>query len=251
MKILIVDNEQLAMKNLLSLVQEYYPNCEVITSDSPSKAVDMFFSEHPDVIFLDIVMPEINGIELAKIFSGKSVIVFVTEHAGFAVDAFNLGATDYMLKPLKKSRFSDSVTKINNRLGHGQSGKELSSIKRALYSINQHINKATNAIIPIKEVGKIRIISIEDIEYLSGSGNYVEIFLKNGQMVLHRESMSKMEEKLNEQDFIRIHRSSIVRFSAISELMTSKRGDYTVRLKNGAELSVSRLCKAEVLSYFR
>lgn len=174
MKVLIVDNEQLAIDNLTSLVQQHYPDCEIIASDTPLEAVDMFFDEH-----------------------------------------------------------------------------QLSSIKHALNNLNQHISKAAHKIVPIKEVGKIRIISIEDIEYLSGSGNYVEIFLKNGQMVLHRERMSTMEEKLNEEEFIRIHRSSIVRFSAISELMTSKRGDYTVKLKNGTELPVSRQFKAEILSYFR
>lgn len=251
MKVLIVDNEQLAIDNLASLVQEHYPGCEIITSDTPSKAVDVFFNEHPNVTFLCIEMPGINGVELAKIFSGKSVIVFVTEHTGFAIEAFNLGATDYLLKPLEYNRFAASVVRINNSLSNGAPGQELSSIKHALDNINQHISKAAHKIVPIKEVGKIRVISIEDIEYLSGCGNYVEIFLKNGQMVLHREKMSTMEDKLNEQEFIRIHRSSIVRFSAISELTTSKRGDYTVKLKNGTEFPVSRQFKAEILSYFR
>lgn len=90
MKILVVDDEQLAIDNLVSLIREHHPSSSIITSSTASKAVDIFFAEQPDVTYLDINMPGITGIELGKIFTGKSVIVFVTAYSEFAVEAFDL-----------------------------------------------------------------------------------------------------------------------------------------------------------------
>lgn len=249
MKFLIVDDEQLALDNLVALLKEQNPDCEVVTSDNAEQAVDLFFAEQPDVTYLDINMPRMSGIDLAKIFTGKAVIVFVTAYSEFAVEAFELSAIDYLLKPIDEARFAES---------YGRVLRNITSLKQPEVDVHQvfnlvseQLNQPKCDVIPVKEVGKIRIIEIDQIAYLLGSGNYVEIYLKNGQMVLHRETMLNMENRLNHLDFIRIHRSSIVRVNAISELLASSRGDYTVKLKCGKHLPVSRQLKSQVLNFFR
>ena len=251
MKILVIDDEQLAIDNLVSLIRSHDPASEIseiITSDNASNAVDLFFAEKPDVTYLDINMPRISGIDLAKIFTGKSIIVFVTAYSEFAIEAFELSAIDYLLKPIDEKRFAESYERVRQRLITPVT--EQTEIQEVFSLVSKQLSNPVSDVIPVKEVGKIRIIEIKDIDYLLGSGNYVEIYLKNGQMVLHRETMLNMENRLSQQDFIRIHRSSIVRVSAISELIASSRGDYTARLKCGAKLPVSRQLKNQVLNFF-
>ena len=205
-------------------------------------------AEKPDVTYLDINMPRISGIDLAKIFTGKSVIVFVTAYSEFAIEAFELSAIDYLLKPIDEKRFAESYDRVCHRLLSAEPDNE--QVKEVFSLVSRQLNNPVSEVIPVKEVGKIRIIEIRDIDYLLGSGNYVEIYLKSGQMVLHRETMLNMENRLSRQDFIRIHRSSIVRISAISELLASTRGDYTAKLKCGRTLPVSRQLKNQVLNFF-
>ncbi|BDX06057.1 LytR/AlgR family response regulator transcription factor [Planctobacterium marinum] len=248
MKILVIDDEQLAIDNLVSLLQSHAPESEIIASDDAGKAIDLFFSETPDVTYLDINMPRMSGIDLAKIFTGKSIIVFVTAYSEFAIEAFDLSAIDYLLKPIDEKRFAESFHRVKERIQKPTS--ETAQLKDVFDLVSKQLNSPTGDVIPVKEVGKIRIIEINNIDYLLGSGNYVEIYLQNGQMILHRETMQNMESRLNRQAFIRIHRSSIVRISAISELIASSRGDYTAKLKCGTKLPVSRQLKNQVLSFF-
>lgn len=250
MKILVVDDEQLAVDNLISLISEHQPNADVKSTTEPSEAVDLYYQFKPDIIYLDINMPGISGIELGKIFNGKAAVVFVTAYSEFAVQAFALSAVDYLLKPLDEQRFLESFERVTGHVVSKQNGNmdELKSLLEIM--ANTPKNKAGD-VIAVKEVGKIRVVEIDEIQYLIGSGNYVEIYLKNGSMILHRDSMSSMENRLRHQHFLRIHRSSLVRLNFIKELHPNERGDYIVKLKNDVELPVSRANKTAVLAQFK
>lgn len=250
MKILVVDDEQLAVDNLVSLLKEHHSASQVECTTEPANAVDLFYQFKPDIVYLDINMPGISGIELGKIFSGKAAIVFVTAYSEFAVQAFELSAIDYLLKPVDEQRFKESFLKVSS-YALSQRSENIEELKGLLDLLANTQERNKDDIIAVKEVGKIRIIEVDDIVYLTGSGNYVEIYLNNGTMVLHRESMSSMERRLSKHHFLRIHRSSLVRLSFIKELLPNERGDYVVKLKNDHELPVSRANKATVLSVFR
>lgn len=249
MKMLVVDDEQLAVDNLTAVIAKFEPEATVISATDSTAAVDLFFSEKPDLVFLDINMPGITGIELAKIFTNKAGLIFVTAYSEHAIEAFEVSAIDYLLKPVNEKRLEQALAKAKRNLQQG-GNFGINDVKDALSIIAKQTN-TNRAVIAVKEVGKIKLIDVNDISYLVGSGNYVEIYLNNGQMILHRESLSVMEEKLSHEDFVRIHRSSLIRQSVIKELLCNKRGDYTVVLHNDTQLPVARNNKAELLSIFK
>lgn len=240
-KVLVADDESLARQTIILLLNQQSDELEIKEAVDGNKALAMVEEFKPDIVFLDIQMPGQTGIQLAEKLLHLCEIVFVTAYDQFAVNAFELNAIDYLLKPFDDARFNHMWTKVKRRLHekneHTPTPEELVELMR--YLMAEHESQFKSRLV-VKDPGRIRLIDVAEIEYIVGAGNYAEVHLSDGRKVLHRETLTTLEKQLDPLEFIRIHRSSIVRRTFVTELRPNEKGDYSVILKNGEALTLSR-----------
>ncbi|GAA6136713.1 LytTR family DNA-binding domain-containing protein [Arenicella sp. 4NH20-0111] len=240
----IVDDEALARANIRAALSQF-PNWEVASElGSGEQLTQVISSLKPDVIFLDIRIPKENGIEIAERLNRENVeslIIFVTAYDDYAVEAFELFALDYLLKPFDDNRMKQTLERAEERLNNPPAALQLSELK-------QHISgdKSTIDKLIIRSVGSLRIVPLEDIFWLGSSGNYVEVHHRHG-MHLHRVNLSYLESKLDPDVFCRTHRSAIVRLSEAREFKALPDDKYCLILTDGTTVKVSKSHKDELL----
>jgi len=228
---IIIEDEKLArdlVKNyLLDIV-----NVELIGEFSDGfsglKAINEL---KPDIVFLDVQMPKLTGLELLELLDNPPVIIFTTAYDEFAVKAFELNAIDYLLKPFSKERFNTAVQKSINNLGSSAS---------SLLNLKNQVNtqKGVDKIV-VKSNNNIQVIMLNDVNYIESEDDYVMIHTLTGKYLKHQ-TMKFYEENLNASQFIRIHRSYIVNVSQINKIEKFGKDTYQVVLKNDINLKVSR-----------
>jgi len=237
---LIVDDEELARERLRQLLAEQ-PELELVGECADGReAVVAIQKQAPDLIFLDIQMPELDGFAVldALDLDPMPVIVFVTAHDKFALRAFEVHALDYLLKPFDRERFESCLRRA------------LDQVKRREAPIpSQTQAAATLAEVPapakplerlaVKAGGRITIVKTTDIAWIQSAHNYIEIH-EDKQSHLLRETISAIEEKLPPDKFVRISRSVIVNVDRVKELEPLFYGEYVVTLRNGTKLTLSR-----------
>ncbi|MBT0587175.1 LytR/AlgR family response regulator transcription factor [Alteromonas oceanisediminis] len=241
-KVLVVDDETIARNNITILLGERDDISYVAEADNGEKALELLQSEHFDIVFLDIQMPKLNGLEVADLICSHQItahIVFVTAFNQHAVNAFDVNAVDYLLKPFHDSRFHQSVNKAIHVTQCEERFKQVDNIANTIGSLFKPLNNKANKI-ALKETGRIKLIDIDDIQYIKGAGNYVEIVFVSDKTLLHRETLKSIYHKLPPDRFTRIHKSTIVRNDLITELGPTPKGDYWLNLKTGAKLLMSR-----------
>ncbi len=228
---LIVDDEPLAragLKHLLSQQQQFELAAE---ADNGNDALRLAELLQPDIIFLDIHMPGLNGLNVFKQLTNNPAVIFCSAYADYAVAAFELSAVDYLLKPFSAERFQQALFKACSKIIHRLNRTAAGSAPAAAY-----IDRLT-----IREPGRLRLVEVNDISWIESAGNYVDIHVYSRQKsYLLRETMATIEKKLDPAQFARIHRSSIVRKSDIIELRPGDKGDAEVILKCGTVLTMSR-----------
>lgn len=244
-KVLVADDESLARETIKLLLSEQHEIAEVIEAADGNEALQLAELHHPQIVFLDIEMPGMSGIELAKRLPEDCVVVFATAFNEYAVTAFELNAIDYLLKPFEDERFYAALERAKQRFKEDKQ-QDYSKISEAIQHILNGQNKTYRERLVIRDPGRIRLVDVDHIDYITGAGNYAEIHLQDGKQVLHRETLSALEEQLDPSTFVRIHRSSIVRRSCISELRPNDKGDYSVILHNGEVLTLSRRNRAKL-----
>src|SRR5215467_4701792 len=228
---LIVDDEELARDRVASLLAEQ-PDVEVVgTCADGASAVEMIERERPDLVFLDVQMPGMDGFDVVENLDRDHVpaIVFVTAHDAHAIRAFEIHALDFLLKPLERARA---------HLTHDKS----STIDSRLVSLLEELRderKYPERLI-VKSSGRVFFVRAEEIDWVEASGNYVKVHTKTDAHLL-RESMKNMEGKLDPKTFVRIHRSAIVNIDRIKELEPWFHGEYVVILRDGTRLTASRV----------
>ena len=243
-KVLVVDDEYLARQSIKMMLEKQHGVGDVFEAENGSEALKVFDAHHPDIVFLDIEMPGMSGIELAKKLNKDCHVVFATAYNEFAVTAFELNAVDYLLKPFDDSRFSGAWQKIQDKLKEGGNKRaDLVQVEKTIEHLGEDQEEAYRKRLIIKDPGRIRLVDVDNINYIVGAGNYAEIHLIDCSTVLHRETLRILEKQLNQELFIRIHRSTIVRRESVIELRPNERGDYGVVLKCGKELTLSRTYK--------
>ena len=225
LRCVIVDDEPIAREILISFVEKT-PNLELIKScKNATEAIDVLQKETIDLFFLDINMPEITGLSLAKIINKKSKIIFTTAYRDYAVDGFNLNVVDYLLKPIAFDRFLQAVQKVF----------ELNTV------IKTSEEKENNSdFMFVRADRKMIKITFDAILYIESLGDYLKIFTKESSIIT-RETMGNLEAKLPVQKFIRTHRSFIISLSKI----TSYTNEF-IEVKNKA-IPMSRSYKESVL----
>ena len=245
MRVLIVDDEPLARQRLVDLLQDRSGVVLVGEAASGPEALEAIQELQPDLVFLDVQMPGMTGLDVVRQLGPEHMplTIFVTAYDQYALKAFEVAAVDYLLKPFDDERFEQAFERAR-RLWRLQ---EVETLRERLLTLLQNEQPeppkppASPYLerIAVEMRGQVRVIPVQQIEYIIASGPYAELHVGT-QVYVIREQMQTLEERLNPEQFIRIHRSAIVRIDLIDVLLRGAGGRYAVRLNNGVRLKVSR-----------
>lgn len=241
----IVDDEPLARRNLRLLLKDD-PEIEIAgEANSGREALSLIRKHSPDLVFLDIQMPEMDGFGVLENLDASQlpVIVFVTAFDQYALKAFEFHALDYLLKPFDDARFGKALAQAKLQVEQREL-KDLSSRLVALLEnrdkpLEQPARSKYVSRLLIKSAGRVFFLKTDEIDYVQAEDYYVKLHVGRKSHLL-RETMNEMEAKLDPSRFLRIHRSSIVNIERIRELQQHFNGEYIVLLHDGTELKLSR-----------
>ncbi|MCP9199781.1 LytTR family DNA-binding domain-containing protein [Gramella sp. GC03-9] len=249
MKALVIDDEELARKRVLNLLEDV-DEIEVMGECSNGKtAVQMINEKNPDLLFLDINMKDMNGFEVLKRveISPKPIVIFVTAYDNYALKAFDVEAFDFLLKPFKDERFFKTINKV---LKTTRAEADTNFEKRLVEFFHEYSNGSLklNSVskIPVKQGNKTSLVDPKEILYILASGYYAEIYVKAKKYVL-RESLNNLEEILDSNSFVRIHRSTIANLNFVEEIIHSDYSEIDAKMTDGKLLHVSKSHKKEFL----
>ena len=236
---LIVDDEPLARERIRTLLQKE-ADIEIIGECADGRgAVAAISKDRPDLVFLDVQMPELDGFGVLEQLDSEArpAVVFVTAHDKFALRAFEVHALDYLLKPFDSGRFKKALERARDRIQRQQTGELSHRISELLADLKTGAKHPER--LAIKSGGKVLFLKIDEIDWIEAADNYVELHIGN-ESHLHRETMAALEGKLPADKFMRISRSTIVNIERIKELQPMFHGEYAVILRNGTRLTLSR-----------
>ena len=229
MKAIIIDDEPLARMMVKEYLQAYSNITVAVECNDGFEGMKAIQQHQPDLIFLDIQMPKINGFEMLELIDNPPQVIFTTAFEEYAIKAFDAHAADYLLKPFSKERFDKAMQKLQQqRVNTAQA-----VVETALQS-NLHSNR-----IVVKDNGKIKIIPIAQVQYLEAADDYVKIITAEGSF-LKKKTMQHFEDSLPPQEFIRIHRSCIINAALITRIDLHEKDSHIALLTTGARLPVSR-----------
>ena len=237
MRALIVDDEPLARRGVLLRLKKYQDVEIVGECADGSSAVEKILELSPDVVFLDVQMPGMDGFDVLRTLPKEDVpgVIFLTAYEQHALRAFEVHALDYLLKPVDDERFAAALDRARR---HIDSSEKTRAAERILAMLGQNAGKYATRF-AVRTGTRIQIVLVEDIEWIGAAGDYAE-FHVGGRSHLLRETMSALEQKLDPAKFIRIHRSRIVRSSSVNELRSIDNREYVVKLNDGSEHRSSR-----------
>jgi two-component system, LytTR family, response regulator len=255
LRVLIVDDEPLGWSRIADLLADRRDVHLVGVAEDGRAAVTAIRTLAPDLVFLDVQMPECNGLDVVREVGPTAMpaTVFVTASDQYAVQAFQLAAVDYLLKPYSDERFEDAFLRARRRVDLEGLDSLRAQMLRLLSGDEGRggapvVNSAPASFlerIPVHSRGRMRVICVKDIDYIKASGVYAELHVGPDQYLI-RESLCSLEEQLDPEQFFRIHRSEIVHLDRIDMLLRGGGGDYEVQLKNGTRLRVGRSRKEEL-----
>jgi two-component system LytT family response regulator len=230
---LIIDDEQLA-RELIKNYLNHHSGIQLIGEcENGFEGARVIAELKPDLVFLDIQMPKLNGFEMLELIDDPPEIIFITAHNDFAIRAFEMNAVDYLLKPYSKERLLAAVQKATEKILSGAG-----DIKKINQLIQQPLAGKLERIV-VKTGTKIKVIPIDKIMYFEAQDDYIMIYTDEGKH-LKLGTMKYYEDHLDESKFIRIHRSYIVRIDQVVQLEPYAKDNYILKLKNGTALKVSR-----------
>lgn len=234
-KTIIIDDERLARE----LIKEYlagHSGVEIVGECRDAhEAISAIQQLQPDLIFLDIQMPEINGFELLEMLDDIPYIIFSTAYDQYAIKAFDVNAIDYLLKPYDEERFNIALNRAIRQIQANENSAD--TIKELIRSVAKPTQFLTRLL--IKDSGKIYIINCSDIIYVEAMDDYVHVHTSKNSYLM-QQSMNSLEARLNPDQFIRAHRSYIVNIDAIKEIIQYSQGSYKIELNNNKVIALSR-----------
>ena len=236
---LVVDDEPLARERVLTLLQQE-TDVEVVGECSDGgQAVSAIQQHSPDLVFLDVQMPGCDGFEVIQNIGidRMPMVIFVTAYDQYALRAFEVHALDYLLKPFGKERFRETLKHAREELERQRAG----DLGRRLLALVNDVKPEPPRVdrLVVKSGGRVFFLRTEEIDWIEAAGNYVRLHL-GSENHLFRETMNRMESRLDTRRFARIHRSRIVNTERIKELQPWFNGDYVVILRDGTRLTLSR-----------
>lgn len=257
LRVLVVDDEPLARERLLELLRRE-PGVEIAgTADNGIAAIDAIRALQPDLLFLDVQMPGKTGLDVVRELGPDAMpaTIFVTAFDQYALRAFEVAAIDYLVKPFDDERFEQAFRRARRLVDL----EEMGTLREQLLAVLQGGSATAAGPVPprptdapqyleriaVEMRGKVRVVPVDQIDYITASGPYAELRVGDRTHLI-RETMQTLEDRLDPRQFIRIHRSAIVRLSLVETLLRGAGGDYEVQLKGGLKLPVSRSRREEL-----
>lgn len=243
LRTLIVDDEPLARERVRMMLGMHDDVAVIGEYGDGQQAIDAILRHRPDLVFLDVQMPVVDGFGVLRALQGDAMpyVVFVTAYDQYALEAFEVHALDYVLKPFNTERFSQALQRARaaiarvSDVGAGPIDRE--RLRGLVASLTAEQREKQRLV--VKSSGRVFFVKVEDIDWIEAEGNYVRLHM-GAQSHLLRETMKGMESVLDTSQFIRIHRSTIVNADRIRELQPLFHGEYAVILRDGTRLVASR-----------
>jgi two-component system, LytTR family, response regulator len=240
---LIVDDEALGRKRIRQLL-EPHAWVEIAGEARDGRdAVEQIDSFKPDLLFLDVQMPEMGGFEVLTRIEHAPVIIFVTAHDQFALEAFEAHAVDYLLKPFDDERFEQALQRARTFLERHEAAamqERFAGLLNGLAGQQKYLSR-----LAVQAAGRVVFLKIEEIDWIEAVGNYVNLHVRKDAYLI-RGRMQGIEKQLDPDKFLRIHRSTIVNLDRVSEFHPMCKGDGVILLKDGQRLSASRSCSRKL-----
>jgi two-component system LytT family response regulator len=234
---LIVDDEPLARASLRALLDREPDGIIVLEARNGPEAVAIIRSEMPDVVFLDVQMPEMDGFEVVRQVGADSMpdVVFVTAHDQFAIQAFDINAIDYLLKPVAQERFAEALHRTRSQLvQRGEDNQHIASLLQTIASPPK-----TLARLAVRSAGKTSFVNSEDVRWIQAAENYVQLHTATSRHMVHA-TIQSLLAVLDPEVFVRVHRSIVVNIRHIRQIESAAHGDYVLTLDNGVRVQSSR-----------
>src|SRR6185436_12311584 len=218
---------------------------EIAEARNGAEGVEMIRQRRPDLVLLDVQMPEMDGFGVLRAIGAEHMppVIFVTAHDRYAIQAFEVNAIDYLLKPVTRERCSQALARLRERIGAGTDNAHVLSLLQQLAAPPKYLER-----VALRAAGRISFVNIEDILYVQAAENYVQLHLKSARHLLHV-PIATFENSLDPRLFLRIHRSLIVNVKHVQELETGPHGEYIVVLHGGTKLQSSRSYHEKIKSW--
>lgn len=241
LRILIADDEPLARARLRSLLPQDIELDVVAECASGTEALEAIRADKPDIVFLDMQMPGCDGLSVVSAIppAERPAVVFVTAHDKFAVDAFGVRAVDYVLKPFDRKRLEMALERAAEYVGARRAGSIGARVEDLLAGAAGAAARKPERL-AVKADGRYIFLKYDEIVWVEAADNYVVIHTQPGERLMVRETLSSIEARLGPHQFTRVNRSALVRIDQVKELQPNPQGDYTVLLRQGMRLPLSR-----------
>ncbi len=238
LKIVIVDDENDALEALEWKLNRYIDNVEIIKCISPLKSIDIINKTEPDIVFLDIQMPEMDGFTLLENLTNRKFnLIFTTAHDEFALKAIKVSAIDYLLKPVDKDELMEAIDKI-------QQQKKGALLEDKLQMLLGNINETNSDKINISADGKVYLLDRNDVIMLKSDKSYTTLYLTNEQQIVVSKTLKEVEKKFQFPQFFRVHNSYLINLTHVKEYLKGLGGELI--MSNGYTAAISRNKKAEL-----
>ena len=231
-KVILIDDEPLARQLLKSLLQPYKQIEIVAECGDGFEGFKAIQENAPDLIFLDIQMPRLNGFEMLELLDNPPAVIFTTAFDEYALKAFESHAVDYLLKPVVKDRFEKAMQKWLQHTGNKEAPQVSALLENNIYEGYQHR-------IVVKDNGLIRIIPAQDIHYIEANDDYIKIVTKDGSY-LKKSTLSHIEQTLDPQQFVRVHRSYLLPVAQLMRIEPYEKESHIALLHCGAKIMESK-----------
>lgn len=232
-KVLVIDDEPQARKRILDLLRGE-PELKVVgESEDGQDALDCIRVLQPDLLFLDIRIPGLSGLELGRLIADNKppYIIFTTAYGEHALEAFAVDAVDYLLKPFDEERFQEALHKARQRIASGTAPTR-ADLERWTQTLAEFSSGAPERLV-VKDGTRVKFLNLRDIAYVHADGDYLQIHSSNGEHCMIRERLRDMELRLAARRFLRVSRSVLLNLDFVKELKPHQNGDYEFALHNG------------------
>jgi two-component system LytT family response regulator len=247
MRVVVADDEPLSRRRVLRLLRDHDDEVDVVAvCETGAQAVEAIRETRPDLVFLDVQMPEMDGFEVLERLGGDlPSVVFVTAHDRYALRAFEVHALDYLLKPFDVDRFNRALER-----GRTQVVRRAEGAPNRLLGLLEQLaaDRGADAPVPrrrsldwvmVKSRGRVEFVRVSDVDWIEAEGNYVRLHAGKKSWLI-REKIGTLEERLDPEAFLRVHRSSIVQLDRVAELHPMVAGDGILVLRDGTQVKLSR-----------
>ena len=232
-KAIIIDDEPLS-REIIKAYLKAFPEIEIVQECGDGfEAVKAIQQHQPDLLFLDIQMPKINGFEMLELIDQKPAVIFITAYDSFAIKAFEANAVDYLLKPVAEDRFHTAILKWKSKMVPS-SPDPMEKVLNEMSATSAQQNR-----IVVKTGSKVKIIPVHEIQYIEADDDFVKVITQEGSF-LKNKTMNFYEQSLDPAQFVRVHRSYIIHINQITKIEPYQKETHLAILRNGQQIPVSK-----------